>query len=136
MQKMTDILSRKMRSEVMSKVRSSKTKPELKLKKLMGKFGFSYQPKNIFGKPDFSSKKNKIVAFIDGCFWHGCKKHYRAPKQNYKYWRKKIRRNIERDKEVSKHLKKQGWKVIRIWEHDTKNNFGKFFNKIRRSIKN
>jgi len=130
MQKMTDVFSRKIRSQVMSKVRSSKTKPELKLKKLMEKLKFSYQPKNIFGKPDFSNKKNKIAVFIDGCFWHGCKKHYRAPKQNYKYWCEKIRRNIERDKEVSKHLKKHGWKVIRIWEHDTKNDFEKFLDKL------
>lgn len=96
----------------------------------MRKFGFSYQPKNIFGKPDFADKKNKIAVFIDGCFWHGCKKHYRAPKQNGKYWREKIRRNIERDKEVSRGLKKQGWKVVRIWEHKTKKYLNRYAPKI------
>ena len=115
---MTDIFSKRKRSEIMSKIRSSKTKPELKLKKIIGKIGFSYQPKNILGKPDFADRKNKIAIFIDGCFWHGCGKHCRMPKQNKKYWRQKIKRNIKRDKEVSKNLRKQGWKVIRIWEHD------------------
>ena len=101
----------------MSKIRSSKTKPELKLKKLMRKFGFAYQPKNIFGKPDFADKKDKIAVFIDGCFWHGCKKHYKMPKQNKKYWNEKLKRNIQRDKIVSSRLERDGWKVLRIWEH-------------------
>jgi DNA mismatch endonuclease (patch repair protein) len=115
---MADIFSKKKRSDIMSKIRSSKTKPELKLKKLMKKFGFAYQPKNIFGKPDFAVKKNKIAIFIDGCFWHGCKKHHRMPNQNRKYWSEKIKRNIQRDKIVSSHLKKSDWKVLRIWEHE------------------
>src|SRR3989344_2057243 len=106
---MADVFSKKKRSEVMSKIHSSKTKPELKIKKFMKMLGFSYQLKNIFGKPDFADKENKIAVFVDGCFWHGCKKHCRVPK-----------RNNERDKEVSKHLKRNGWKVIRIWGHEVK----------------
>ena len=104
----------------MSKIHSSKTKPELKIKKFMKMLGFSYQLKNIFGKPDFADKENKIAVFVDGCFWHGCKKHCRVPKQNNTYWREKIKRNIERDKEVSRYLKRNGWKAVRIWEHDIK----------------
>ena len=118
--KTTDVFSKRKRSEVMSKIRSSKTKPELKLKTIMRKFGFLYQPRNIFGRPDFADRKDKIAIFIDGCFWHGCRKHYRAPKQNKKYWTEKLKRNIKRDKEVSKNLKEIGWKVLRIWEHDLK----------------
>ena len=104
----------------MSKIHSSKTKPELKIKKFMKMLGFSYQLKNIFGKPDFADKENKIAVFVDGCFWHGCKKHCRVPKQNNVYWHEKIKRNIERDKEVSRYLKRNGWKAVRIWEHDIK----------------
>lgn len=115
---MADKISKEQRSILMSKVRSSKTKPELKLKKLMGKLGFDYQPKNIFGKPDFANRKNKIAVFVDGCFWHGCKKHHRVPQQNRRYWEDKIKRNIKRDKLVSNHLRKNDWKVVRIWEHE------------------
>ncbi len=117
---MTDTFSMKKRSEIMSKINSSKTKPELKIKSLMKKLGFSYQPKNIFGKPDFANKKNKMAVFIDGCFWHGCKKHCRMPSQNKKYWTNKIENNVKRDKEVSNYLKKDGWKVVRVWEHEIK----------------
>ncbi|MBE0434057.1 hypothetical protein IBX73_11420, partial [candidate division WOR-3 bacterium] len=62
----------------------------------------------------------KIALFIDGCFWHGCSLHFRLPKTNKKYWSQKISCNIERDKRTNKELRKMGWKVVRIWEHDIK----------------
>ena len=104
----------------MSKVRPSKTRPELKIKPLMKTLNFTYQAKGIFGKPDFVNKKKKIAVFIDGCFWHKCPNHYKAPKQNSFFWREKIKRNIKRDKEVNNRLKETGWEVIRIWECDLK----------------
>ena len=115
---MVDIHNKKQRSYNMSKIKGSETKPELRLKRLLKAMGFIYQPKNIYGKPDFANKKEKIAIFVDGCFWHRCKKHYIAPKQNSEFWREKIKRNIRRDKEVNKKLKKDEWKVLRIWEHD------------------
>ena len=74
----------------------------------------------MFGKPDFVSKQQKIVMFIDGCFWHKCPKHFKEPKSNMEYWTKKIKRNVARDKEINKHYNSLGWKVIRIWEHKLK----------------
>lgn len=115
-----DIMTKAQRSYNMSRIRSSKTKPELKIKKLMKKLGFSYQSKGEYGKPDFVSRKLKTMVFVDGCFWHRCPEHYRDPKSNRKYWIPKIERNVKRDKEVARVLKKKGWKVIRIWEHDLK----------------
>ena len=115
---MADVLTKKQRSYCMSQIRSSKTKPELKLKKLMKSLGFSYQPKGIIGKPDFADKRRKIAVFIDGCFWHGCPKHYKMPKSNKAYWLPKIKKNMARDRKVSKFLKKAGWKVLRVWEHE------------------
>jgi DNA mismatch endonuclease, patch repair protein len=113
-----DVFDKETRSRIMSRIRGSKTKPELKIKRLMNLLEFSYQPKGIYGKPDFANKKLKIAVFVDGCFWHKCPKHYKEPKSNKKYWIPKIKRNVARAKEVEKILRCAGWKVIRIWEHD------------------
>ena len=117
---MTDVHTKEQRSYNMSMIKSSKTKPELKLKKTLKLIGFLYQPKNIIGKPDFVNKKEKIAIFIDGCFWHKCSEHYKEPSSNKKFWKEKINKNIERDRKITKKLKKDGWKVIRIWEHNLK----------------
>jgi len=116
---MTDVLTKKQRSYCMSRIRASKTKPELKLRKIMKIMGFSYQPK-IYGRPDFANKGEKIAVFIDGCFWHKCPIHYKSPKQNKTFWKRKIDLNVKRDIKTNKNLKKAGWKVIRIPEHNIK----------------
>ena len=115
----------------MSKIRSKETKLELKFKKLIIGLRLRYQPKMI-GKPDFASKKLKIAIFIDSCFWHKCPKHFRQPKANKSYWKSKINRNVERAKEVNKLFKKEGWKVIRFWEHESVKNPKKCVDKIKR----
>lgn len=120
---MTDIFSKKKRSEIMSKVKSKDTKIEIEFRKAIWKAGFRYRknPSGYFGKPDLVSKKNKTVIFIDSCFWHGCKKHCRLPSTRKSYWLPKIERNKQRDKEVNRHYKKLDWKIIRVWEHDLRN---------------
>ena len=115
-----DKFTRKKRSQIMSRIRSAGTLPELKIKKFAKVNGFSYQPKKIYGKPDFANKKFKVLIFIDGCFWHGCKKHYIAPKSNVSFWKFKVDRNMRQDKKVTRKLRNEGWKVIRIWEHRLK----------------
>lgn len=112
---MADKFSKEKRSEIMSKIRSSNTKPELihKAKNLH----LDYQP-DIFGRPDFADWKNKIVVFIDGCFWHCCPSHHRKPQSNREYWIPKLERNMIRAKEVEIAYKNSGWKVVRIWEHN------------------
>ena len=117
---MADVHTKEQRGYNMSRIRSSKTKTELKFKSLFKALGFTYQPKNVYGKPDFIHKKEKIAVFVDGCFWHGCPKHFRMPKSNRKFWSEKIRKNAERDKIVTKNLRKDGWKVLRVWEHNIK----------------
>jgi DNA mismatch endonuclease (patch repair protein) len=72
----------------------------------------------IIGKPDFVFKKEKVAVFVDGCFWHGCPKHFKAPKSRVDFWETKITGNIRRDRRVDAELRKLGWMVIRIWEHD------------------
>ena len=71
----------------------------------------------LFGAPDFVFPKERVVIFVDGCFWHGCPKHYRRPKSRQKYWDAKIQRNQQRDRKVTQTLRTKGWKVVRIWEH-------------------
>jgi len=114
---MGDTLTKAQRSYCMSRIRSRNTKPEIQLKPTMKTLGFVYQPK-MYGSPDFANKKLKIVVFVDGCFWHGCRKHFKAPQTNKVFWLNKINKNIDRDKEISRTLKRKGWGVIRVWEHN------------------
>lgn len=112
-----DVLTKNQRKYNMSHIRSIKTKPELLIKDKLETIGFTYQPEE-FGHPDFINKKKKIVVFVDGCFWHKCILHYVQPKTNKKFWIAKINKNVRRDKAVNLKFKKNGFKVIRLWEHD------------------
>ena len=67
-------------------------------------------------RPDFSFPKMRVALFIDGCFWHGCPKCYRKPKSRGRFWTTKVRRNRERDQFQTFALRRNGWRVIRIWE--------------------
>ena len=68
-------------------------------------------------RPDFVFRKERVVLFVDGCFWHGCPIHGTRPKDNRAFWRKKITANQTRDRRVHRALRTAGWKVLRIWEH-------------------
>jgi len=129
-----DKVSTEVRSQIMSRIRSTKTKPELMLKKALKGSYLRYQPK-LFGKPDFACKKKKIAVFIDGCFWHKCPKCYRPPKSNKKYWRPKLEKNVERDKKITSDLETDGWTVIRFWEHEIINDSEKCSQKIKKILK-
>lgn len=135
---MTDTVSKKKRSEIMSKVKSKDSEIEVKFRKAIWKAGFRYRKNsaNYFGKPDLVLKKYKTVIFIDSCFWHGCKKHCRLPSSNKKYWVEKIERNKRRDKEVNRYYRKLGWKVIRVWECEIYNNFVETTEKIKNGLIN
>lgn len=67
-------------------------------------------------RPDFVFRAERVAVFVDGCFWHGCPRHGRRPKSRQKFWNEKIERNQARDALVSRALRAQGWKVLRIWE--------------------
>lgn len=117
---MVDVLTKKQRSFNMSRIKGKNTKPEVLIKSFLEKRGFIYQPK-IYGNPDFISYNNKIAIFIDGCFWHKCPTHFKEPASNVEFWKNKINENVRRDKEITLNYRNSGWKVIRIWEHDSAN---------------
>ena len=110
----------------MAKIKSTNTKLEVLFRKALIDAGWRHQRNvaKLMGKPDMAFPKLKVAVFIDSCFWHGCRYHSHIPKSNKQYWIKKLARNKARDKEVNKHYKKQGWIVIRIWEHSIKKNLG------------
>jgi DNA mismatch endonuclease, patch repair protein len=72
----------------------------------------------IFGKPDFVFPKLNLAVFVDGCFWHRCPKHGTQPRGNRSFWKNKFTRNKARDRLVTRTLRAQGWRVLRIWEHE------------------
>lgn len=129
-----DSLTKKQRSFCMSHIRSRNTAPELKFRNYLRKKGLkNYRVKNnIRGKPDIYFPKKKIAVFIDGCFWHKCPKCFVGPKTKKTYWMKKIKRNIERDKEINSILKKNKIKVLRIWEHEINKNIEKCYLKLKK----
>ncbi|PLT43795.1 Very-short-patch mismatch repair endonuclease (G-T specific) [Paenibacillus pasadenensis] len=122
---MTDTFTKEERSKIMRAVKSKKTSLESKVTKELWKHGLRFRVNihDLLGKPDIAIKKYKIVIFIDSCFFHGCSLHCRIPKSNEEYWVTKIRRNIERDLSVNRYYNSIGWNVMRVWEHDLKEDF-------------
>jgi len=131
---MADCFDREKRSDIMSQIRGKNTKPELKLRSELHKRGYryslNYKFKELNFRPDIVMVSRKVCIYVDGCFWHKCPKCYKEPKSNKKYWIPKIERNVERDRQQDKYLKKYGWKVIRIWEHEINNDIEKVVNNI------
>ena len=118
-----DNLTKEQRKLCMYRIRSKNTKPEIIVRRILSKFGLRYRLHNskLPGKPDIIISRAKAIIFINGCFWHqhkNCKKQA-IPKSNKAYWEKKLQRNIEKQKQDVKALKKLGWKVYKIWECQT-----------------
>ena len=133
-----DTLTKERRSWNMSKVKNTNTGLELLFRKSLYSKGLRYRVNNkVYGKPDIVVNKSKIAIFVDGCFWHQHKKCNLAyiPKSNIKFWTEKFERNQERDSKVSKYLRENGWKVIRVWECQIKNNFEKTLENVIRLTK-
>jgi DNA mismatch endonuclease (patch repair protein) len=118
---MADMFSRQQRSEIMSKVRSNGNKAtELRLIRIFREFHIRgwRRRSTIFGHPDFVFPSAHLSVFVDGCFWHGCPQHCTMPTSSREFWKQKIARNEQRDRLVGRVLKKSGWHVLRIWQHE------------------
>lgn len=109
-------------SRRMSAIRSRNNKTtELRLRGALiqaGLRGWTMHPKGLPGCPDFLFRQSALAIFVDGCFWHGCPKCSHVVMRNSRYWNAKIRRNRERDKSKDRELRKLGYRVLRIWEHE------------------
>ena len=105
------------------------------MKKLLSELNFRYQmyPK-MYGNPDFIIKRKKIAIFCDGDFWHGYK-YNEKKKPAKKFWRNKIEENMRRDKRISRKLRRDGYSVIRLWEHDIKKRPRVCLNRITRFMR-
>ena len=121
---MTDTLSPEDRKKTMRAVKSKGTSLERKLWAMLAGMRVSGWRKNVDempGKPDVVFADEKVVLFVDGCFWHACPHCNRPmPQKNADYWRKKIARNVDRDKRTTQDYTEQGWTVVRVWEHELK----------------
>jgi DNA mismatch endonuclease (patch repair protein) len=119
---MADNLSKEHRTQNMKAIRSTGTKMEQRVHRELWRRGYRLRRNvnSLFGKPDFASKKYKVVIFLDSCFWHGCGLHGNIPSSNEKYWIEKLERNKKRDHEVSAYYTSRRWSVLRIWEHQLK----------------
>jgi DNA mismatch endonuclease (patch repair protein) len=132
---MVDFVTKEKRSKIMSAIRSKGNETtEIAIIKIFRQNRLSGWRRNykLQGKPDFVFPQERVVVFVDGCFWHGhsCLKPRDSLKKGF--WKEKIERNIERGKLVNKILRKDGWKVIRIWECEIeKKKYAKKLNRIR-----
>jgi DNA mismatch endonuclease, patch repair protein len=115
-------------SKLMAKIRAANTKPEIALRKALWGFGLRYRVhyKALPGKPDLAFPSWRVVVFVDGDFWHGYNWAEKQQKinKNAQFWKAKIERNMQRDREVNAKLAQMGWQVLRIWEHEIERDFG------------
>jgi len=133
-----DFLTPEQRSKLMSAIRSTNTKDEVRLAKALWALGYRYRRNNktVFGRPDFTFKKIKLAIFVDGEFFHG--KNWDVDrnriKTNSEFWIKKIERNMQRDIEVNAYLESQNWKILRFWSNDIKKNLDSCILEIQNAI--
>lgn len=122
-----DIFSTEFRSHNMAQIRSTGSRPELQLRSMIRLLLAEMSPARrrvvcnatqILGSPDVYVPSLSLAVFVDGCFFHGCPKHGRAPKTNTEYWESKIARNQRRDSRISRLLRAKGISVWRFWEHE------------------
>lgn len=133
---MGDWLTKTQRSRNMAAIRSSGTKPE----RILGELVRATLPRRrvieraaLPGKPDYYLPGLKLAVFADGCFWHGCARHGRLPEDNRDYWGPKIERNRARDRATRRLLRREGIRVIRVWEHDLHTTPGRVATRLRRA---
>ena len=99
------------------------TAPEKALRSELHKRGLRYRidirpVKGLNRRADIVFQSTKVAIFVDGCFWHGCPIHGTQAKANAEFWKNKIKQNQIRDEDTNERLKKAGWKVVRVWEHE------------------
>ena len=136
-----DIFTKAKRSEVMAAVRPKGNRStELRLAKALrrhGLKGWRRHQKIYLGdhttRPDFIFPLKRVAIFVDGCFFHCCPLHGTKPASRRAYWLPKLAANRRRDRRISVRLRRNGWKVIRIWEHSLRNDIDRCVGRISRA---
>lgn len=137
---MPDVFTPARRSAVMARIRGSGNQTtELRMAEMFRAHGITgwRRRQKLFGKPDFVFRKERVAVFVDGCFWHGCPKpkHAPTPKSRAEWWAAKLQRNRERDLTVTRFLRKNGWRVLRVWECDlAKRHWPALARRLRRAL--
>ena len=119
-----DTISKQRRSWNMSRIRGGDTKPEMAVRSVFHHLGYRFRlhRKDLPGRPDIVLPKHRTVVFVHGCYWHrhpGCKLAY-TPKSRADFWTAKFHENVERDGRQQRDLRALGWRVVVIWECETK----------------
>ncbi len=134
MLKRTDHVLPETRSAIMRAVKSQGGRStERRLRAAMvskGIRGWRVQASDLPGKPDFVFPKERLAVFVDGCFWHGCPKCYRRPHSSQDYWDQKVAANKSRDRRNRARLRRMGWRVAQIWEHEVAMNLTRTCRKL------
>lgn len=121
---MTDVCTVERRSQIMSRIRSKDTGPEMVVRRLVFGMGYRYRlhVAKLPGKPDIVMAGRRKVIDVRGCFWHGHQgcQDGRIPKSRVEYWAEKISKNAERDARNLEWLQREGWKVLVVWECELK----------------
>ncbi len=119
-----DVHTKDQRSYNMSRIRSKNTKPELIVRSLVHCMGYRFRlhRSDLPGKPDLVLPRHHKIILVHGCFWHmhNCRYGRVKPKTRAEFWQTKRQGNVERDKKNIKKLRKLGWKVLVIWECQTR----------------
>lgn len=106
----------------MKSVRSAGTAAEIQLQRCLRRLGLRFCVNALASptrcRPDLIVQDQRVAIFVDGCFWHSCPRHRSWPRANREWWRDKIERNCERDRRLRRELRRNGWKVVRVWEHE------------------
>jgi DNA mismatch endonuclease, patch repair protein len=114
-----DRVSRDTRSRNMAKIRGKNTSLEMKVRQLIWRLGYRYRlhNRNLPGTPDLVFNGRKKVIFVHGCYWHrhDCPAGQQIPKSRVNFWKAKLARNAERDKEVQEALRNEGWDILIVW---------------------
>jgi DNA mismatch endonuclease (patch repair protein) len=121
---MTDVLTNEQRSRNMAAIRGKNTKPEMRVRSILHSLGYRFRlhRKDLPGKPDIVLPKYRTAVFVHGCFWHchDCRYGRVAPATRPDFWEGKRRGNVERDERANRELEKIGWRVVTVWECETR----------------
>jgi len=135
---MADVFTPQRRSAIMGLVRSTgNASTEQRLVRLLYAYRITgwRRAVRLLGSPDFVWRRQRLALFVDGCFWHGCPRHGHTPRSRLRYWTAKLARNKSRDQLVRRRLRKSGWRVLRIWEHElTRKNEARLVRRILRAL--